>query len=749
MRTGECLLWHNCRPLLFPIQNLEKSKSQSIVYFGFFNSVNGSKNPQWLLRMKFYLFVEEKVTGPFDFDDLCRKWERHEISSETLFCQELSRQWQRIETIVPEFELSKEAISIPNERYENVKFEKRNKRAALGLTVFCICGLFGWMILSNKAIPQSVRAIGPVDSKVGGESQPSPRPDSPGSSSGRFALVIGVDNYKFLPPDQQLEVAVSDARLMADTLKKAVPPFDTILLTDVTQNNAESVFDQFISKAEDSDCALIYFAGHGVEYHGENFLLVSDTAVSRVSDDVRRMKRRLGNEAIALQAMLDDLDATRARVKLVVLDCCRDNPLESASSETRSLIGSPGGLARVTPPSGTLISYSADVGQKAIDGLFTGVLTKNMATPGLTIMKVFASTRMEVRETSRRIAKENSRISSHEPAEYNKLDPAGLEFAFVESVKDNQKRERINGQSNLVSLQQKISKLEAALAAKESDNSENLEPKNVTEVAKTNNTSKSGGSDLPKFPEAPNSSVSLSSRDMTGNRAGEVRAFKGIDMIWCPAGTFLMGSPANEPLRDSNERKHRVTLTKGFWIAKTETTQVLWESVMRGNPSSTKGTDLPVESVSWHDALGFCKKLNLMSKLPNGWQWSLPTEAQWEYACRAGTMEAFAGNLRSIGWFDDYGGERLQSVGTKDPNPWGIHDMHGNVQEWCHDWYSSNSYTDGERDPEGPPSGVYRVHRGGSWRNFAQYCRSADRDNALPDSRSGAHGFRVVLKSGN
>jgi hypothetical protein len=263
------------------------------------------------------------------------------------------------------------------------------------------------------------------------------------AEGGRLAFVVGVDQYENLPPEAQLSVAVSDARRMKETLESLDPPFTVRMVADGDVRGVESAFDAFLDEAKGAECALVYFAGHGVEYHGANFLLVKDTSVSDISADVERMKRRLSTEAISLQGWVDSLDGTRAQVKVVILDCCRDNPLKAEDgSGTRAVVGASRGLAQVTPPSGTLISYSADAGQRANDGLFTEVLANNLKTPGLSILKVFAKTREEVREISTAWAEEDasrglapdSRRSRHEPAEYNKLNLAGTDFAFTRGV---------------------------------------------------------------------------------------------------------------------------------------------------------------------------------------------------------------------------------------------------------------------------------------------------------------------------
>ena len=221
----------------------------------------------------------------------------------------------------------------------------------------------------------------------------------------------------------------------------------------------------------------------------------------------------------------------------------------------------------------------------------------------------------------------------------------------------------------------------------------------------------------------------------TSLKAGErkVETINGVEFAfrWCPAGTFTMGSPESEDGHYSGEKQHQVTLTKGFWMMETEVTQKQWKAVMGSNPSDFKGDDLPVEKVSWDDCQEFCRKTGLQ----------LPTEAQWEYACRAGSTGAYAGNLDEMAWYN--GDNGTHPVGTKKPNAWGIYDMHGNVWEWCQDWfgdYPSGSVT----DPTGPSSDSYRVNRGGGWGGYARDCRSAYRDYDEPGYRGFSLGFRVL-----
>ena len=221
-----------------------------------------------------------------------------------------------------------------------------------------------------------------------------------------------------------------------------------------------------------------------------------------------------------------------------------------------------------------------------------------------------------------------------------------------------------------------------------------------------------------------------------------------MTMVWCPPGNFWMGSPPDEAGRRDGETRHRVTLTRGFWMAATEVTQKQWESVMGNNPSEHQGGNLPAENVSWYEALSFC--------LRSGHGLQLPTEAQWEYACRAGseTPHGGTGVLDGMGWFGGnsetkpfWGEPRKEShpVGQKTPNAWGLHDMHGNVTEWCSDVLAP--YPDGDAtDPAGPDAGKRRVLRGGAWFSDAKDCRSASRGGGAPPMDGHAFcSFRPVL----
>jgi len=275
--------------------------------------------------------------------------------------------------------------------------------------------------------------------------------------------------------------------------------------------------------------------------------------------------------------------------------------------------------------------------------------------------------------------------------------------------------------------------------------------------------------------------------DIHLNRKGQYKAVAsqgqkitnslGMEFVYIAPGTFIMGSPSNEPGRGLDENQHRVTLTKGFYMQTTEVTQGQWKAVMGNNPSYFKncGDDYPVEQVSWYDVQDFIRKLNQRESRD---RYRLPSEAEWEYAARAGSTTAFANggiseegcgfdsNLDTMGWYcgnsrvsysfcfdaSGWGGPKCagtHSVAQKQPNAWGLYDMHGNVSEWVQDLhgdYPSGALT----DPTGPSSGSgHRMVRGGSWGYNASYCRSAHRYWYRPDHRQpmgSCLGFRLVKK---
>lgn len=268
----------------------------------------------------------------------------------------------------------------------------------------------------------------------------------------------------------------------------------------------------------------------------------------------------------------------------------------------------------------------------------------------------------------------------------------------------------------------------------------------------------------PERPAAPGASLAI--RDLPGNAnrdsgaavssmispspsfpeppvPGEIKMHESIAMVWCPPGSFLMGSPDSEQGRRADETQHRVTVTKGFWIGKCEVTQAQWQAIMGGTPSPVQGDALPVDRVSWEDCQEFIQRLNAKG----GGGFYLPTEAEWEYACRAGSESAFCfgqepSSLRNFAWFKENAENVLHEVGKQHGNAWNIQDMHGNAWEWCQDWYAPYAGQD-TNDYAGPADGESRVRRGGAVSCGANDCRSAARGICPPQARLNMNGFRL------
>jgi formylglycine-generating enzyme required for sulfatase activity len=226
----------------------------------------------------------------------------------------------------------------------------------------------------------------------------------------------------------------------------------------------------------------------------------------------------------------------------------------------------------------------------------------------------------------------------------------------------------------------------------------------------------------------------------------------GMEFVWIEPGTFMMGSRWNERGSFLQEHhKHEVTLTRGYYLQTTPVTQGQWKAVMGDNPSGfkDKGPDYPVEKVSWNAVQIYIQILAELVKR----ECRLPTEAEWEYACRAGSQTAYsfgtgADELDQYAWFEGNSGGSTRPVGQLKPNPWGLYDMHGNVLEWCHDRYGEEYPHGPVTDPTGPDNRGNknnRVIRGGGWRYKARICRSAFRVGIDPDDQSDAIGFRLVM----
>ncbi|MEO0446854.1 MAG: SUMF1/EgtB/PvdO family nonheme iron enzyme, partial [Verrucomicrobiota bacterium] len=517
-----------------------------------------------------------------------------------------------------------------------------------------------------------------------------------GSAAERVALVIGNNDYPVESAFPDLNNCINDARLIAQTLSTV--GFEVIAVYDADVSEMDDALSRFEEKITKGGTALIYFAGHGIEFEGKNYLMGSNAMFERRS--------RLTREAKEAEVFASAMVLAGAKSAFLFLDCCREIPQdpEWASRGPRRY-----GLGQIEIEGDIMISMAAAPGKMAL---------------------------------------EPTRPGSNSPyaAALAKWIPSGLHHRDLLQQVRQDVHEVTGGAQR---AWERGSFLEDFYFADRHSGMRPSDPEVRVRVIRD-----PFGAD----------------RGMKGTRAGEVRTFGEIEMVWCPPTGeqgFLMGSPEDEEGRYYEEKQHRVVLSKGFWLAKTECTQGQWESVMGGNPSRFEGSkDLPVETVSWEDVQEWLVMMNREHPLPKGWEWELPTEAQWEYGCRAGTATACsfgegASELHSFGNFwpktiirspwqdkpqDDGVGKATVEVGSYEPNRWGLYDMHGNVYEWCSEWFGYGENEGGaKRDPAGAEDGTYRVKRGGSFYSYARECRAASRYRVRPESRSRITGFRPAV----
>ena len=387
--------------------------------------------------------------------------------------------------------------------------------------------------------------------------------------------------------------------------------------------------------------------------------------------------------AVSVELILEELSDAGNVLNIIVLDACRDNPFSWKRSGNR-------GLSAVSnAPVGSIIMYATGANQTAEDGkgrngTFTAELLKNLETPGLSVFQIFDNTMADVNKVTGYTQNPELRI----------MFPGAGEVYL-------------------------------------------------------------GAHLSPGFAPAPES--------VPNSAPVPARSPAPPGFVRITGGSFIMGSPANEAGRSDDEIQHQVTLSS-YYMGNYPVTQKEYEEMMGTNPSFFKGPNLPVEQISWYDAIEYCnrrsQKENLSPAYTIGgsgnnrtvtWNRSadgyrLPTEAEWEYACRAGTTTRYnTGDYISneTGWYDNNSVNRINPVGQKPPNLWGLYDMHGNVHEWCWDWYGIYG-TSADPDPQGRSSGTRRVVRGGSWSDNEHCLRSAFRSYGTPSVKYSIIGFRLV-----
>ncbi|MEI6206879.1 MAG: caspase family protein [Desulfuromonadales bacterium] len=472
----------------------------------------------------------------------------------------------------------------------------------------------------------------------------------------RVALVIGNSSYTSSP----LRNPVNDARAMAATLRRI--GFDVEEKTDLGYVAMNKAVEGFGKRLAAGGVGLFYYAGHGVQVQGANYLLPVDAEI----DDENEVRYKAVDAGLVLAKM----EQARGDVNLVVLDACRNNPF------ARSFRSAARGLASMDAPSGSMIAYATAPGKTAADGsgrngVYTEELIRMMETPGLSVEEAFKRVRKAVmsKTASAQVPWESSSLTGDfhfvPPASMTDLQPSPVQPQPVEPPKKQ----------------------------------------------------------LPGKPVAEEPVVPVA----TALRFTEPTT--GMEFVSVPAGCFTANG--------------KQTCIDAFRIGTYEVTQGQYRRIMGSNPSSFSscGDDCPVEQVSWDDAQSFISRLNSQTDK----QFRLPTEAEWEYACRSGgkNEEYCGGNdVGAVAWYSKNSDIKTHRVGQKQPNGLGIYDMSGNVREWVQDWFGT--YPSSDNNPIGASSGSNRVSRGGSWSYSAEYARAAYRYADSPDYRYFILGFRLA-----
>ena len=584
-----------------------------------------------------------------------------------------------------------------------------------------------------------------------------------GASGARRALVIGNGAYKESP----LRCPVNDASDMATALKGL--GFAVTSKTNATYREMEDAIRAFGAEVQPNDVALFYFSGHGAQVGGVNYLI--PVGMDAQSEEEIKYK------AAPADLVLDKLKRAKSSVNIVILDACRNNPFQQFK-------GLQQGLAPMTAVKGSLIAYATAPGTVALDGSgrnspYTKHLLRNIKTPGLEVGRALRQVRAAVlAETKQKqvpweavslvgdfyfagrivpsmpdAPMEDLRVTATFTVREEKSEGPLVEGAEVELWYQPRTglRGTLMGSAN--SDEKGRANVDATLSLDQQLRG--------AYVAVVNRGTLTKSWSLPRFPErrvwnvyAPKLPMAptIPSRPPTTtptipSGSKTITNSIGMKLVLIPAGEFIMGSPESDADAFENEHpQHRVKITKPFYLGVTEVTQEQYERVMGENPSQFKDDpQRPVETVSWEDADKFCERLSEKE----GKMYHLPTEAEWEYACRAGstTKWCFGDSESQLGdyaWYDEeYGSGSTHPVGQKKPNAWGLYDMHGNVWEWCVDW-KADYVNSSSSDPTGPSSGSSRVFRGGSWYYTARNCRSAYR-HFSPGSERYFLGFRVSL----
>ena len=579
----------------------------------------------------------------------------------------------------------------------------------------------------------------------------------------RIALVIGNSDYKKI---SGLTNTVNDAKEMSKTLKNL--GFKVIEKINVNREEMMSAIDNFREElVSKKGVGLFYYSGHGIQVNGENYLVPTDADIKSES----QVSFRAVNAGEVLSAMYD----AKSNVNIVILDACRDNPFKSFSRSSNSK-----GLASMNAPKGTIVAYATSPGSVASDGgnkkngLYTSKLLKYLKVKNLKIEEIFKKVRNEMDNETRgaQIPWESSSLTGdfYFSGTNNNMASIPSKNETIESVNENvtEQSKEIDKYDQML---EEINKKEAEKQAKVK-NIEKVYNKLVT-LDKSEQITKDQKAKI--WEEFLNDYANTDNPYKTDvqNKIAKY-TFNWENGVFVEGGSFDMG----DNKWDYTKPIHKVTISS-FYISKYETTQAEYQSLMGSNPSNFKGSNLPVEKVSWYDAIKYCNAKSKKEGLSVAYNettgdlldssgnatnditkvkgYRLPTDAEWEYAARGGNKSqgyTYSGgnNAEEVAVYEENSYKKGSSssdygthiVGSKKPNELGIYDMSGNVWEWCTDYWSDNYNNSTTINPVNTKSSGSRVDRGGSWRDYAVYLRVGDRRGYTPTSTDDYLGFRLA-----
>lgn len=542
-------------------------------------------------------------------------------------------------------------------------------------------------------------AVTPDEGMVQGSSQP--------ITADKYALLIGVTTYdSSLISDRRLRYPENDAKAVADLLKQGGYSVKELLGENATKAAIEAALTTFSKEGGANGAVVIGLFGLGVQYDERAYFCPYDASIKTITYGTGDAQNRghLVHELdveklVSLSAVLDAFALSKVKNKILLADCCHEDP---SATLGRSTFGS--SLTNADLPQGTAALFACSRNEQSYEnydwkqGAFTRAFLDQVPPVAAQGRVIVGDLAKKIQESVEAMVQEKT--GKLQTVNYLSSSVVDLQWMLPES-----------SSANVVASQ----------SAPQGDPPSQSPP-----------TSPEG--------------------DLITNSIG-------MKLKLIPAGEFLMGSPADEPDRDDAESpRHKVRMTQPYYMGVTEVTQGQWTAVMDTEPwvgefglrdNVKEGENYPATGMDWDDAVEYCEELSALE----GRQYRLPTEAEWEYACRGGTTTAYSfgadiSELKNYAWFRDntvsVGEEYAHEVGAKLPNPFGLYDMHGNVCEWCSD--RLGRYSPGAvKDPVGPPSPDDRLIRGGSWGRFDFCCRSAFRNEFSLLVVFGQTGFRVVL----